>query len=53
VTVADNVRMQHRLVAEQLGVERVALVYRWSMDGPQAYHWAALYPGIVERIAVV
>ena len=31
VTVADNVRMQHRLLREQLGIERVALVYGWSM----------------------
>jgi len=53
VTVADNVRIQHRLLTEQLGIERVALVYGWSMGGQQAYHWAALYPEIVERIAVV
>jgi len=53
VTVADNVRMQHRLLREQLGIERVALVYGWSMGGQQAYHWAALYPEMVERIAVV
>ena len=53
VTVADNVRMQHRLLTEQLGIERTALVYGWSMGGQQAYHWAALYPEIVERIAVV
>lgn len=53
VTVADNVRMQHRLLGDQLGIERVALVYGWSMGGQQAYHWAALYPEMVERIAVV
>jgi len=53
VTVADNVRMQHRLLREQLGIESVALVYGWSMGGQQAYHWAALYPEMVERIAVV
>jgi homoserine O-acetyltransferase len=53
VTVADNVRLQHRLVTERLGIERVALVYGWSMGGQQAYHWAALYPRMVERIAVV
>jgi homoserine O-acetyltransferase len=45
--------MQHRLLTEHLGIERVALVYGWSMGGQQAYHWAALYPEIVERIAVV
>jgi homoserine O-acetyltransferase/O-succinyltransferase len=53
VTVADNVRMQRRLLAERLGIERIALVYGWSMGGQQAYHWAALFPDMVERIAVV
>jgi len=53
VTVADNVRMQRRLLTERLGIERIALVYGWSMGGQQAYHWAALFPGMVERIAVV
>jgi homoserine O-acetyltransferase/O-succinyltransferase len=53
VTLTDNVRMQYRLLAECLGVERIALVYGWSMGGQQAYHWAALYPEIVERIVVV
>jgi len=40
-------------LTERLGVERIALVYGWSMGGQQAYHWAALYPNIVARIAVV
>jgi homoserine O-acetyltransferase len=35
------------------GVERVKLVYGWSMGGMQAYHWASLFPDRVERIAVV
>jgi homoserine O-acetyltransferase len=53
VTIADNVRVQHRLLTEGLGAERIALVYGWSMGGQQAYHWAALFPDIVERIAVI
>ena len=53
VTVADNVRAQHRLVTEQFGVERLAAVYGFSMGGMQAYHWAALYPAMVERAIVV
>ena len=53
VTAGDNVRMQRRLLAERLGIERIALVYGWSMGGQQAYHWAALFPDMVERIAVV
>ncbi len=53
VTATDNVRTQRRLLTERLGIERIALVYGWSMGGQQAYHWAALFPDIVERIAVV
>jgi homoserine O-acetyltransferase len=53
VTVADNVRAQHRLVTEMFGVNKLAAVYGFSMGGMQAYHWAALYPEMVERAIVV
>jgi homoserine O-acetyltransferase/O-succinyltransferase len=53
VTVADNVRAQHRLVTEMLGVDKLAAVYGFSMGGMQAYHWAALYPDMVPRAFVV
>lgn len=53
VTLTDNVRMQHRLMAEVFGIQKVALVYGWSMGGQQAYHWGALFPDMVERICVV
>jgi homoserine O-acetyltransferase/O-succinyltransferase len=53
VTVADNVRVQHRLLTEVLGVKRVALVYGWSMGGQQTYHWASMFPDMVERACVV
>ena len=53
VSLADNVRAQHRLVTEQFGVQRLAAVYGFSMGGIQAYHWAALYPEMVERAFVV
>ena len=53
VTIADNVRAQHRLVSEQFGATKLAAVYGFSMGGIQAYHWAALYPGMVERAFVV
>lgn len=51
VTAYDNVRAQHRLLAERFGVERVRLVTGWSMGGLQTFHWGALYPDAVERIA--
>jgi homoserine O-acetyltransferase len=53
VTITDNVRAQHRLVTEMFGIEKLAAVYGFSMGGMQAYHWAALYPKMVERAFVV
>ncbi len=53
VTMADNVRAQHRLLTEQFGVASVAAAYGFSMGAGQAYHWAALYPDLVERAIVV
>ena len=44
VTMADNVRAQHRLLTEHFGVTRVAAAYGFSMGAGQAYHWAALFP---------
>jgi homoserine O-acetyltransferase len=52
VTAADNVRAQQRLLAEQWGIDRLHAVYGWSMGAQQAYHWAALFPGQVERAIV-
>ncbi len=45
VTMADNIRAQHRLLTEHFGVTRMAAAYGFSMGAGQAYHWAALYPG--------
>jgi homoserine O-acetyltransferase len=53
VTSVDNVRAQRLLLAEQFGVDRIACVYGFSMGAQQAYHWAALYPDMVERIVAV
>jgi homoserine O-acetyltransferase/O-succinyltransferase len=52
-THLDNVRAQKRLLREKFGVERLALVYGWSMGAQQAYHWGTLYPGQVERIVAL
>jgi homoserine O-acetyltransferase len=51
VTAYDNVRLQHRLVCEKFGIERVRLVVGWSMGALQTFHWGALYPDMVELIA--
>jgi homoserine O-acetyltransferase len=52
-TAADNVRVQQRLLYEVFGIKRVALACGWSMGGIQAYHWAALFPDCVQRLAVL
>jgi homoserine O-acetyltransferase len=53
VTSRDNVIAQDRLLRERFGIERLACVYGFSMGAQQAYHWAALHPGRVERAIVV
>ncbi|GAB4530961.1 MAG: alpha/beta fold hydrolase [Pleurocapsa sp.] len=51
-THLDNVRAQKKLL-DYLGIDKLALVYGWSMGAQQAYHWGALYPDQVERIAAI
>ncbi|MET0694215.1 MAG: alpha/beta fold hydrolase [Propionibacteriaceae bacterium] len=53
VTMADNVRAQHRLLTEQFGVTSIACAYGFSMGAGQSYHWAALYPELVRRAVIV
>ncbi len=43
-TMTDNVRVQQRLLHEVFGIERVRLLYGFSMGAQQAFHWGALYP---------
>lgn len=50
VSILDNVRCQHRLVHDHLGVARVALVTGWSMGAVQAYQWAVTYGDYVARL---
>jgi homoserine O-acetyltransferase len=52
-THLDNVTAQEQLLREVFGIERLALVYGWSMGAQQAYHWGALYSDRVERIAAI
>ena len=46
----DNVHAQHRLVTEEFGIEKLALVTGFSMGAQQAFHWGAIFPEQVERI---
>jgi len=52
-THLDNVTAQEKLLREVFGIDRLALVYGWSMGAQQAYHWGALYGDRVERIAAI
>lgn len=49
----DNVHAQQRLLREVFGVEKLALIYGWSMGGQQALHWGALFPECVKAICAV
>jgi len=51
VTLYDNVLMQHRLVTEKFGIERLELVLGSSMGAMQSFHWAAIFPEMVKRLA--
>ena len=53
VSHRDNVAAQRRLLQEVFGVERLPLVYGWSMGAQQAYQWAVDQPEAVERICCV
>jgi len=53
VTAYDNVRAQHRLLAEHFGVTRIQLAIGYSMSGQQAFHWGVHYPDLVQRICSI
>lgn len=51
VTAYDNVKAQHKLVTEHLGISRIRLVTGWSMGALQAFHWGAMYPDMIDLLA--
>ena len=53
ITLHDNVRLQHQLVTEVLGLNSLRLVTGWSMGACQAYQWAAQYPDMVHACAPI
>jgi homoserine O-acetyltransferase/O-succinyltransferase len=53
VSVLDNVRCQHRLFTEHLGIDHLRLVVGFSMGAQQAFHWGALYPDFMDAIAPI
>ncbi|KAJ6497690.1 Alpha/Beta hydrolase protein [Mycena sanguinolenta] len=52
LTYEDNTRMQYAL-CQALGVTQLAAYIGFSMGGQQAYHMAALYPDLAQRIVVL
>lgn len=51
VTLLDNVRLQQKLVAEELGIKQLRLVTGISMGACQTFQWASAFPDMV-RAAV-
>ena len=50
VTLYDNIRAQHDLLVNRLGVGKIALVTGWSMAACQSFQWGAQYPDMVNAI---
>jgi pimeloyl-ACP methyl ester carboxylesterase len=48
VTFFDNVRAQHKLVTEHLGVKHARAVLGWSMGAGQTFQWATSYPDFMD-----
>ena len=51
VTAYDNVKAQHKLVTEKFGIEHIQLVTGWSMGALQTFHWGAMYPDMMDKLA--
>jgi homoserine O-acetyltransferase/O-succinyltransferase len=50
VTIQDNVRAQHALISDHLGITGIELVIGGSMGAFQTFQWALSYPDLVRRI---
>ncbi|MBV9756427.1 MAG: alpha/beta fold hydrolase [Alphaproteobacteria bacterium] len=53
ITVHDNVRLQHMLLTQRLGIDRLRLVTGWSMGAGQTFQWAAQFPDMVDAAAPI
>lgn len=49
-TVLDNVRLQHRMVRELWGIEKLHAVVGRSMGAQVAFQWASYFPAMVPRM---
>jgi len=48
VTFFDNVRAQHKLITEHLGIKHARAVVGWSMGAGQTYQWVTTYPDFMD-----
>jgi homoserine O-acetyltransferase len=48
VTFYDNVKAQHQLLTEGLGVQHLRGVTGWSMGAAQSFQWATQYPDFMD-----
>ncbi|KAF4634415.1 hypothetical protein G7Y89_g3691 [Cudoniella acicularis] len=48
ITFYDNVKAQHKLVTEHLGIKHAKAVLGWSMGAGQTYQWATMYPDFMD-----
>lgn len=53
LSLYDNVRAQHTLVTEHLGVNHIKLVVGFSMGAQQTFQWGALFSNMVGAIAPI
>ena len=53
VRIGDDVRAQHKLLAEEFDIKSLALVVGGSMGAQQTYEWAVRYPDMVKRAAPI
>ncbi|KAG0704479.1 Alpha/Beta hydrolase protein [Suillus ampliporus] len=49
VSYEDNIRAQHAVLTQKLGIKKVFCVIGFSMGAQQAYYWPVMYPDFVER----
>lgn len=50
MTFYDNVKAQHQLVTEKLGIKHARAVLGWSMGAGQTYQWATQYPDFMDLV---
>ena len=44
VTIGDNVRLEHQLLTEALGITHIRAIVGFAMGAQQAFQWAISYP---------